>query len=97
MISVATFDILPSDVILSDIFDELTDETSFSGKFERMGFDTQYMVFNMGTMFLVFCFNCSVLILYLLLALIKGHVRWARVVSKKMHKVLFWRWQIIFI
>ena len=97
MITVASFDIMPSDVILPEIFDQFTDETSFSDKFARMGFDTKYMVFNMGTMFFVFCYNCSLLALYLPFWLLKSRFRWAKILTFKLQSVLFWRWQIIFV
>ena len=52
MISVATFDILPTDAFYPDMFPNLSEEEPFSDKFERLGYETQYIIMNMGTMFL---------------------------------------------
>ena len=40
MITVATFDILPSDDILPDLFPNLDREEPFSDKFDSLGYDT---------------------------------------------------------
>ena len=63
MISVATFDILPTDLFFPGMFPNLDQEVPFSDKFEKLGYETQYIIKNMGTMFLVFCFNSILLIL----------------------------------
>ena len=40
MITVATFDILPSETILPAMFPDLDEEEAFSDQFERLGYDT---------------------------------------------------------
>lgn len=97
MITVATFDILPSDVFLPAMFPNLDQEEAFSDKFERLGYETQYIIMNMGTMFLVFCLNSLLLFVYCLLWLCNSRFKVARVLSRKISRVMFFRWQIIFI
>ena len=40
MITVATFDILPSETILPAMFPDLDEEDPFSDKFEQLGYET---------------------------------------------------------
>ena len=97
MITVASFDIMPSDVLLPAIFPDLDEENPFSDKFERLGFETQYIIMNMGTMFFVFCINSILLILYVPLKVCGTCSRLPFVLARKISRVMFWRWQIIFI
>ena len=92
MIAVATFDILPSDVILPAMFPNLTEEEPFSAKFERLGYETQYIIFNMGTMFIVFAFNMILLVLYLPFRMCGRCSKLGKVLAKKIERVLFFRW-----
>ena len=69
----------------------------FSEKFENLGIESFYSVMNMGTMFLVFAFNLSLLVLYLPLVTLGARSRFCRVLARKIHRAMFWRWQTIFV
>lgn len=97
MMTVATFEILPSDEILPGMFPNLTEEVPFSTKFERLGYETQYIIMNMGTMFLVFLLNFFLLVIYLPLKALSYCSRFASLLARKISRVLFFRWPIIFI
>ena len=92
MITVATFDILPTDNIYPGIFPDLSIEKPLNSKFERLGYETQYTIMNMGTMFIVFSLNMFLLLLLGPLKLCTKWSRLARSISKKIKKALFWRW-----
>lgn len=97
MITVATFDILPSDLILPALFPKLDREEPFSDKFERLGFETQYIIMNLGTMFFILCMNFTLLALYMPLKLLGLKFRPPKVLAKKIGKVMFFQWQVVFI
>lgn len=97
MISVATFDILPTDAFYPDMFPNLSEEEPFSDKFERLGYETQYIIMNMGTMFLVFSFNMILLAIYYPAKLLGLSYLRCRRLSRKIGKVMFFRWQLIFV
>ena len=97
MITVATFDILPTDEIFPKIFPNLKDDEPFSDKFGRIGFNTHYIIINMGTMFLIFCFNSILLLMYLPLKMLGKSFICARKLARNIESVMFFRWQIIFI
>ena len=52
MIPIATFDFLPTDDIYGLIFTKLPDRDPFNDKFDRLGFESLYIVFTLGTAFL---------------------------------------------
>ena len=47
---------------------------------------------NMGTMFLVFCLNSFLLLLYLLFKLCSYKSKCAKLLSLKISRVMFFRW-----
>ena len=89
MITVASFDIMPSDIILPEMFPKLDQENPFSDKFERLGFETQYVTMNLGTMFFVFCMNSFLLAIYVPLKLLGLKCKPPRVFAKKIRRVMF--------
>ena len=97
MIPVASFEILPSESILPGMFPDLTEEVPYNDKFERFGFETQYTIFNMGTLFFVFMLNSILLVLYLPLKACSKFSKLAKGFASKIKSVLFFRWWIIFV
>ena len=63
MISVATFEILPTDDIFPVFFSKLPEDSALTDNFDRMNFGSRYLVMNLGTMFLILS---GYLVLYLL-------------------------------
>ena len=63
MISVATFEILPTDDIFPMFFPDLPEDSPFTNKFDSLNIGSRYLVMNLGTMFVILS---GYLILYLL-------------------------------
>lgn len=74
------------------MFPFLNAENPFSEKFERMGYETQYIIMNMGTMFFVFLMNNFLLIIYVPLRLCGFKFKIPKVFAKKIERVMFYRW-----
>ena len=55
------------------------------------------MIMNMGTMFFVVCLNSVLLLLYGPFKLCSYKSKFAKLLSRKISRVMFFRWQIIFI
>ena len=51
----------------------------------------------MGTMFFIFCITCLLLILYVPLRLLSFKYRCSKVFAGKIHRMIFYRWWIVFI
>ena len=64
MISVATFDIIPTDDIFPNFFPDLPDENPFTDKFDRLNVGSRFLIMNMGTMLIIFGFYVLLFIVY---------------------------------
>ena len=79
MISVATFEILPTDDIFPNIFSLPFDlDEPFNDKFDRMDIGSRFIVMNMGTMFMVLCFYLVLLVIYPCFKFLRNDLRCAR-------------------
>ena len=96
MFQVAIFEVLPSKQLLSDILPDLDHEVPFSVKFDRLGFKSQYLIMNMGTMFFVFCLNLALITLYLPCKMLAGRYMFPRVLAYKLSSIIFFQAMIIF-
>ena len=58
LIAIATFDVMPSGEVLAAIpgIPEEEEDEQADEKFAEIGFESNYMIINLGTMFLVFIF-----------------------------------------
>lgn len=64
MISVATFDILPTDDIYPSFFPDLPEDNPFTEKFDRMNIGSRFLIMNMGTVLLIFAFYVILFLMY---------------------------------
>ena len=64
MISVGTFDFLPTDDIYPYLFPGLPEDDPFNDKFDDMDIGSTYLVINMGTMLLILSFYLLLFALY---------------------------------
>ena len=99
MITVATFDILPTDELFPLIFPNFPDIDAYTPKFDRLGYGSMFIVMNMGTMLVVFFYYLALYLIVLpcsRLAARFGSKRGTKT-EKKLKKVLFWDHAIIFL
>ena len=98
MISVATFDVLPTDDLFGILFSDLSDdENPFSDKFDRLEIGSRFMVMNMGTMFLVLCFYGCLLIILPCCVFVKNDAKCAARNEPKIRRMLFFTHIILFL
>ena len=82
LIAIATFDVMPSDEVMAAIpgIPEEDDDEQADENFTEIGFESNYMIINLGTMFLVFIF---ILCLPVMLIFTKPCDRWKSVHKKR--------------
>ena len=82
LINIATFDVMPSGEFMAAIpgIPEEDDDEQADKKFAEIGFESNYMINNLGTMFLAFIF---ILCLPLILIFTKPCDRWEPVHNKR--------------
>jgi len=97
MISVATFDILPTDDVYPYLFPDLPENDAFNDKFDRLQIGSRYLVMNMGTLLLVFTFYVALFIVYPCCNKLGGVLQCARNNATKIRAMLFWSHPIVFI
>ena len=99
MIPVATFDILPTEDNFPKIFPmlPLEDEEAYTENFERLSYGSNFVIMNLGTMFVVFTFYLALYMLYPILYVLgkwfKRPLRW----RKKLDEMLYWNHLIVFL
>ena len=54
LITIATFDVLPSGDVIDETLLPPADDEQDMEKFNDIGFESNYMIINLGTMFLMF-------------------------------------------
>ena len=97
MITVATFDILPTDEIFPTFFPQLPEDNPFNDKFDRLGVGSSFLVMNMGTMLIIFTFYAILYALYPCFKFIKDEAKCAKKLEKSTRSMLFWNHTIIFL
>ena len=97
MITVATFDILPTDDFYPYFFPSLPERDAFSDKFDRLEYGSYYIIMNMGTMLLVFFWYLLMFMIYPVADFLKNDANWARRVYNKLRPILIWNGSILFI
>ena len=78
MIPVATFDILPTDDFFPVFFPDLPEDDPFTDKFDRMDIGSSYIVMNLGTMLLIFCFYVGLFIIYPFCKVLSWNAKFAK-------------------
>ena len=98
MIVVATFDFLPTDDFFPYIFPNVPFEDAYTDKFDRLGYSHTFLLFNMGTMLIIFFYHLVCYLLYHPIKFLSSDARWA---NKLLHKWIiptcFWNGSILFI
>ena len=89
MISVGTFDILPTDDMYPYIFPGLPEDSPFNDKFDDMDIGSTYLVMNMGTMLMIFTFYLLLYFIYPFVNFLKRDCKCAGKVHKKIEPMLF--------
>ena len=97
MISVGTFDFLPTDDIYPYFFPGLPEDDPFNDKFDDMDIGSTYLVMNMGTMLLILTFYLLLFALYPCFNFVKNDLRCARKFHAKVAPMLFWNHSIVFL
>ena len=97
MITVATFDVLPTDDVFPSIFPELPEDNPFNDKFDRLQIGSSFLVMNMGTMLLIFTFYAMLYAIYPCVKLIRNRAKCAKRLEKKISKMIFWNHTIVFL
>ena len=97
MITVATFDILPTDDMFPLVLSEFPDEDAYTDKFDRLNYGSIFCVMNMGTMLIIFLVYMSLYTFYAILSLLGLVFKKARKMKKKLAKSLFWNHAIVFL
>ena len=97
MITVATFDILPTDDVFPEIFTLLPEEDAFTDKFDRLNYGSTFCIMNMGTMLIIFLGYTVLYFVYFLCKLLSPVSKKAKKISKKLNKMLFWNHAIVFL
>ena len=98
MITVASFDILPTDEIFPILFPALPPiDSPYDDLFERLQIASRYTVMNMGTMLLILTFYLLMYFLYPIFAFIKNDSRCGARMEAKLRPILFWNHSITFI
>ena len=97
MITVASFDILPSGDMLPSMFPNLDEEEPYTLNFETMGQETHYIIFNMGTMFFVFSMISLFLACYLPCKFCGKWSKISKALTKKLNRTMFYNWPIVFV
>ena len=97
MISVATFDVLPTDDIFPSFFSDLPEEDPFSEKFDRLNIGSRFLIMNMGTMLLIFIFYFALFLAYPFCRALRHDAKCARKNTKRIHEMLFWSHPILFL
>ena len=93
IMNIAAFDILPTDYIYDLIF-KVDQKEPLSTKFEAMGFESLWLIYNLGSLLLI---SLSIPLLMAFLPALKFFSQYSkRVLSsyKRLRKFLFWNFQI---
>ena len=97
MISVGTFDFLPTDDFYPYLFPELPEDNPLNLKFDDMDIGSSYLVMNMGTMLLIFTFYIILYLIYPCANFLKNDLKCAEKIHTKIHPMLFWNHTILFL
>ena len=97
MISVATFEILPTDDIFPVFFSKLPEDSALTDNFDRMNFGSRYLVMNLGTMFLILSGYLVLYLLYPIFNFLKNDSQCSAKMQRKLQAILFWNHAIIFL
>ena len=99
MITVATFDILPTDELFPLIFPNIPEIDAYSPKFDRLGYGSMFIIMNMGTMLIVLFYYLALYLVVLPCARLSAKFgsRRGKRTEKKLRKVLFWDHAIVFL
>ena len=84
MISVATFDILPTDDWFPIVLTELPEEDPYSDKFDRLNYGSVFTIMNMGTMLLIFIYYSVLYLIYPFASLLSGNLKCAKKLKDKL-------------
>ena len=97
MITVATFDILPTDDWFPLVLTQLPEEDAYTDKFDRMDYGSPFTVMNMGTMFLIFLYYVMLYTIYPCFDSCGRHIKCSKKCAKTLRKMLFWNHAIVFL
>eukprot|EP00352_Strombidinopsis_acuminata_P009666 CAMPEP_0176349552 /NCGR_PEP_ID=MMETSP0126-20121128/8747_1 /TAXON_ID=141414 ORGANISM="Strombidinopsis acuminatum, Strain SPMC142" /NCGR_SAMPLE_ID=MMETSP0126 /ASSEMBLY_ACC=CAM_ASM_000229 /LENGTH=212 /DNA_ID=CAMNT_0017698993 /DNA_START=215 /DNA_END=853 /DNA_ORIENTATION=- len=99
IIEIATFDLVDTDDIYEDTFQMTVDEESYTESFGELGYETNNIILNMGTVFIIFLINLVAFMCMGLLRLIKRcccEARFGRW-HDKLHDAFIWNGVIRFV
>ena len=98
MITVATFDILPTDDMFPEIFTQLPEDVEpYSEKFDRLELGSPFTIMNMGTLLIIFLFYILLYMLYPVTLLLGHFSICCSKRAKSIEKMIFWNHAIIFL
>ena len=98
MIVVATFDFLPTDDFFPWFFPNLPTDDAYTDKFERLDYGHSFLLFNMGTMLIIFFYHVLCYFLYRPLKFLSNDAKWANKLLKQwIIPTCFWNGTILFI
>ena len=97
MISVGTFDFLPTDDFYPYFFPKLPEDNAFNDKFSDMNIGSTFLVMNMGTMLMILTFYLILYTIYPCAKFLRKELKCAKKLHKSIKPMLFWNHSIIFI
>jgi len=99
IVEIATFDVLDTDDIYEDTFNMTIDEEPYTESFGDLGYETNNIILNMGTVFIIFVINVAAFMTIGLLSLLKRCCCKARFERwyTKLHDAFIWNGVIRFV
>ena len=98
MITVATFDILPTDDMYSEVFTGLPEDVDpYSEKFDRLDYGSPFTVMNMSTLFIIFLAYIILYLIYPITLLLGRFNIFCNKRAKCIEKMIFWNHAIVFL
>ena len=98
MITVAIFDILPTDDMYPEVFTQLPEDVDpYSEKFDRLDFGSPFIVMNLGTLFIIFLAYLLLYLVYPITVLLGKFNIFCSKRAKCIEKMIFWNHVIVFL
>ena len=97
MIPIATFEIIDTETIYPLLLPGLPETDAYTSKFERLGFEWQFSIMNMGMLLLGLVWFGLLYILYLPCRVLSTKFSFANTVYHKISSALFWGGQCLYI
>ena len=77
MIVIATFDFLPTDDWYPSMFPNVPLFEAYNDKFDRLGYVHTFLLYNMGTMLILFFYHVLCYLLYKPIKFLSSEAKWA--------------------